>query len=171
MESEGSLPHTRQPTTCFCPEPDQLSSHLPQGLPIVLFPSVFPNKTIYVHFISKTAICPSHIIFPNLTIPAVFCQDLKSNIKMFRSPRCNCYDRVQPTFVRVPLVLATLKFAVWAWSRTIQFFIFHCLFWHVYVLDGVYFVWPWAPYRTIRDVTPGPLSATDTYIVYKRYPS
>jgi hypothetical protein len=39
-------------------------------------------------------------------------------------------------------------------------------FWHVYVLVGAYFVWPWAPYRTIRDVTPGPLSATDTYIVY-----
>jgi hypothetical protein len=27
-------------------------------------------------------------------------------------------------------------------------------------------------YRTaLRDVTPGPLSATDTFIVYKRYPS
>jgi hypothetical protein len=39
-------------------------------------------------------------------------------------------------------------------------------FWHVYVLVGAYFVWPWAPYHTIRDVTSGPLSATDTYIVY-----
>jgi hypothetical protein len=39
-------------------------------------------------------------------------------------------------------------------------------FWHVYVLGLTYFVWPWAPYRTICDVTPGPLSATDTYIVY-----
>jgi hypothetical protein len=39
-------------------------------------------------------------------------------------------------------------------------------FWHVYVLAGAYFVWPWAPSRTIRDVTRGPLSATDTYIVY-----
>jgi hypothetical protein len=40
--------------------------------------------------------------------------------------------------------------------------------WHVYVLAGVYFVWPWKscePHR-IRDVTPGPLSATDTCIVY-----
>jgi hypothetical protein len=40
-------------------------------------------------------------------------------------------------------------------------------YWHVvYVLVGAYFVWPWAPYRTVRDVTPGPLSATDTYNVY-----
>jgi hypothetical protein len=38
-------------------------------------------------------------------------------------------------------------------------------FWHVYVLAGAYFVWPWAPYRTIRDVTPEPLSDTDTYIL------
>jgi hypothetical protein len=44
-------------------------------------------------------------------------------------------------------------------------------FWHVYILGGAYFVCPWSPHRTIRDVTPGPLSATDTYIVYKRYPS
>jgi hypothetical protein len=41
----------------------------------------------------------------------------------------------------------------------------------IYVLAGAYFIRPWAPYRTIRDVTPGPLSATDTYIVYKRHPS
>jgi hypothetical protein len=42
-------------------------------------------------------------------------------------------------------------------------------FWHVYVSGSAYFVWPWisrVPYRTIRDVTPGSLSATDTYIVY-----
>jgi hypothetical protein len=43
--------------------------------------------------------------------------------------------------------------------------IYH-IFWHVYVLVGAYFVWPCAPYCTIRDVTPGPLSATDTFIVY-----
>jgi hypothetical protein len=40
------------------------------------------------------------------------------------------------------------------------------VYWHVYVLAGTYFIWPWAPYRIIRDVTPGPLSATDTYIAY-----
>jgi hypothetical protein len=42
-------------------------------------------------------------------------------------------------------------------------------FWHVYVLGPTYFVWPWKssePHRTIRDVTPGSLSATDTCIVY-----
>jgi hypothetical protein len=37
---------------------------------------------------------------------------------------------------------------------------------HVYVLGPTYFVWPWVPHRTFRDVTPGLLSATDTYIVY-----
>jgi hypothetical protein len=43
------------------------------------------------------------------------------------------------------------------------------VFWHVYVLGPAYFVWPWkssVPHRTIRDITPGPLSATDTCIVY-----
>jgi hypothetical protein len=45
----------------------------------------------------------------------------------------------------------------------------NCDFWHVYVLGPTYFVWPWKssePHRTIRDVTPGSLSAIDTCIVY-----
>jgi hypothetical protein len=43
------------------------------------------------------------------------------------------------------------------------------VYWHVYVFGPAYFVWPWnssEPYRTIRDVTPGSLSTTDTCIVY-----
>jgi hypothetical protein len=38
-------------------------------------------------------------------------------------------------------------------------------FWHVYVLLPVYFVWPWSPYQ-VRDITPGPLTITDTCIMY-----
>ena len=55
MEPESS--HAQEPTICPYPEPDQLFSHLPQGLPIVLFPSVFPNK-IYVLFLSNTWYMP-----------------------------------------------------------------------------------------------------------------
>jgi hypothetical protein len=51
-------------------------------------------------------------------------------------------------------------------SQTLSSLLCHFLFWHVYVLVGAYFVWPWAPYRTIRDVTPGSLFATVTCIVY-----
>jgi hypothetical protein len=53
--------------------------------------------------------------------------------------------------------------------RTSIYSLSSVFFWHVYVLGPAYFVWPWkssAPHRTIRDVTPGPLSATDTCIVY-----
>jgi hypothetical protein len=41
-------------------------------------------------------------------------------------------------------------------------------FWHVYVLDLGYFVWSWSPHRhlTFRDVTPWPLTVTDTCIMY-----
>jgi hypothetical protein len=43
------------------------------------------------------------------------------------------------------------------------------IFWLVYGLVPVYFVRPWKssePHRTIRDVTPGTLTATDTCIGY-----
>jgi hypothetical protein len=39
----------------------------------------------------------------------------------------------------------------------------------MYMSGPVYFIWPWkssAPYRTIRDFTPGSLSAADTCILY-----
>jgi hypothetical protein len=39
-------------------------------------------------------------------------------------------------------------------------------YWHVYVFGPVYFIWPWESHRTVRDVTPGSLSVTDTCIVY-----
>jgi hypothetical protein len=48
------------------------------------------------------------------------------------------------------------------WGKTI-------FFWHVYVLGPTYFIWPCKSsetHRTTRDVTPGPLSTTDTCIVY-----
>jgi hypothetical protein len=42
------------------------------------------------------------------------------------------------------------------------------IYWHVYVLGQGYFVWPWSPHRhrTFRDVRPGPLTVTDTCIMY-----
>jgi hypothetical protein len=35
----------------------------------------------------------------------------------------------------------------------------------IYLRSGLFHI-RWAPYRTIRDVTPGSLSVTDTYTVY-----
>jgi len=62
MEPEASLQHSQVPATCPYPEPDQSSPcspspflkinlniipHLRLGLPSVLFPSYFPNKTLH----------------------------------------------------------------------------------------------------------------------------
>jgi hypothetical protein len=62
MEPQGSLQHLHVPTTCACPEPDQispcpqptslrsiliLSSHLRLNLPSGLFPSGFHTTTLY----------------------------------------------------------------------------------------------------------------------------
>jgi len=58
MEPEVSLPYSQEPTICHYPEPDQLPSHLLQVPPIVLFPSRFPNKNIYVLYLSNTCYIP-----------------------------------------------------------------------------------------------------------------
>jgi len=61
MEPEGSLTHSQVPASCPYPEPDKSSPclpphflkihlniiHLRLSLPIGLFPSDFPNKTLY----------------------------------------------------------------------------------------------------------------------------
>ena len=64
METESSLPHTQQSTTCPCPEPDQsspsppsyfmkvhfnITSHLHTGLPSGLFPLGFPTSISSPH--------------------------------------------------------------------------------------------------------------------------
>jgi len=88
MEPEGSLPHSQVPAICPYPEPARsspypppptswrsiliLSSHLRPGLPSGLFPSGFPNKTLYTPLLSPMrATCPIHLIlldFINRTI-------------------------------------------------------------------------------------------------------
>ena len=79
MEPECSLPQSQVPATCPYPEPARsspcrshptswrsiliLSSHLSLGLPSGLFPSVFPNKTLYTSLLSRIhATCPAHLI-------------------------------------------------------------------------------------------------------------
>jgi hypothetical protein len=82
----------------------------------------------------------------------------------------------------IPVAVCTVKISWW-WTEklsetrriTFQEYIWEIsasswFYGHVYVLPPVYFVWPWSPYRTrnaqVRDVTPGPLTVTDTCIMY-----
>jgi hypothetical protein len=78
-ESQGSSPHSQQPSNGPYPEPDESTPHSPQpisprsiliqsshlrlGLPSGLFPSGFPTKTLYT-FLPTTvrATCPAHLI-------------------------------------------------------------------------------------------------------------
>jgi len=79
MEPEGSLPRSKQPATCPCPEPHHsspspphptscksiliLSSHLLVGIPSGFFPSGFPTKTLYMPLLLPIrATCPAHLI-------------------------------------------------------------------------------------------------------------
>ena len=75
MEPEGSSPHSQVPTTCPYPEQARTSPHsqipltesyLRLGLPSGLFPSGFPNKTLYTLLLSphtRYMPRPSHSYF------------------------------------------------------------------------------------------------------------
>ena len=101
MEPEGSLPHSQEPATCPCPEPDQstslphptswryiliLSSHLRLALPSALFPSGFRIKTLYELFLSPIRnTCPNHLILLDLITLIMFDEDYRSICSLFCS--------------------------------------------------------------------------------------
>ena len=78
METEVSLPHSKEPASCSYPAPEQsslfsypiswrslliLSPYLHLGLPGNLFPSGVPTKTLYTPLLSSLrATCPVHLI-------------------------------------------------------------------------------------------------------------
>jgi hypothetical protein len=94
MEPEGSLPHSQVPAICLYPETGQSSpypkSHslkihiniiLPYtpGSPQGLFPSSFPNKTLYTLLPSPSrAICPAQLIFPDFITHTILGEDYRS---------------------------------------------------------------------------------------------
>ena len=94
MEPEGSLLPSQVPATCPHSESEQsspcLASHflkiqfnniLPfrTGFPNGLFPSGFPNTTLYTPLLSPIrATCPTYLILPDLITRTMFGEEKKS---------------------------------------------------------------------------------------------
>jgi len=94
MEPECSLPHSKVPSTCSYPEPDQsnscppfcllkthviLSSHWRARLPNNLSPSGFPFKTPYAPLLSSIrATCTAYYILLNFITWITFGEEYRS---------------------------------------------------------------------------------------------
>ena len=94
MEPEGSLPHSQQPATCPCPEPDQSSpvrpSHFLNILHNIILPSMrgsskwplsirFSYQNLYTPLLFPIrAICTAHLFFLDLITRIIFGEQYRS---------------------------------------------------------------------------------------------
>jgi hypothetical protein len=94
MKPEGSLPHSKQPTTRTHPKPDQssprisitflqkfifiLSSYQCLVLPSGLFPADLPTKTLHASLLSPTrATCSAHPILLDFITQIIYGEKYK----------------------------------------------------------------------------------------------
>jgi len=93
MECKGSLLHSQVPTTCPSLEPARSSPyfHIPH-LPSGLFPSGFPNKTLYMPLLSPIhAMCPVHLILLNFITRKIMGEEHRSLSSSLCSFLYYCY--------------------------------------------------------------------------------
>jgi len=117
MEPNGSLPHSKMPTTYPCPEPERhnpcphilkdvliLSSHLCLGLPSCPFPSYLPTETLCTPLPTIRATCPAHLFLLDLVTRTILDEEYLS----FSSLLCFLHSPVNTSLFGPNILLNTL---------------------------------------------------------------
>ena len=85
-----------------------LSTHLRLGLPVGLFPSGFPSKTLYNPLSSPIrATCPAHLIFLDFITPTI----LGEEYKLFNSSLCSLLHSPVTSSLLVSIILLNTMFS------------------------------------------------------------